>query len=212
MLCWWKRQVTRSYIKWVKLEYNLKEDKEDVTDLHLEGGNTWVPYGTDRYEWSSHGRDEYKRWWKERLVTTFVDIVPASDAIAQAAATTWWAWDEGSTPFHWRWPRHYMQVICDCLKVYFQHEPPKYRKAQRDVSDKEVKMKMKEKLAKVRKRRYIAPGSVESLTAFFGVPKGDNDIRLVYDGSVSGLNLTIWVPRFFLPTIRTHLRAVDENM
>ncbi len=41
--------------------------------------------------------------------------------------------------------------------------------------------------------------------------KGEDDIRLVYDGSVSGLNLTIWVPRFFLPTVRTHLRAVDEN-
>ena len=31
--------------------------------------------------------------------------------------------------------------------------------------------------------------------------------------SVSGLNDTsIWVPRFPLPTIRTHLRAVEEGM
>jgi hypothetical protein len=52
---------------------------------------------------------------------------------------------------------------------------------------------------------------VESLTSFFEVEKGEDDIRLVYDGSVSGLNLTIWVPRFFLPTVRTHLRAVDKN-
>jgi hypothetical protein len=51
----------------------------------------------------------------------------------------------------------------------------------------------------------------ESLTAFFEVEKGDDDIRLVYDGLVSGLNMSIWVPRFFLPTIRTHLRAVDED-
>jgi hypothetical protein len=52
---------------------------------------------------------------------------------------------------------------------------------------------------------------VASLTAFFEVEKGDDDIRLVYDGSVIGLNLSIWVPRFFLPTIQTHLRAVDKN-
>jgi hypothetical protein len=52
---------------------------------------------------------------------------------------------------------------------------------------------------------------VESLTAFFAVPKGDDDIRLVYDGSVSGLNTSISVPRFFLPTIRAHLQAVDEG-
>jgi hypothetical protein len=51
----------------------------------------------------------------------------------------------------------------------------------------------------------------ESLTAFFEVEKGDDDIRLVYDGLVSGLNMSIWVPRFFLPTIWTHLCAVDED-
>ena len=52
---------------------------------------------------------------------------------------------------------------------------------------------------------------VESMTACFAVPKGINDICLVHDGSVSGVNLSIWVPRFFLPTIGTHLRAVDED-
>jgi hypothetical protein len=138
-------------------------------------------------------------------------MVPASDAIARAASSSWWNWDDGSTPFHWRWPAHYQDIIRDGLKVYFQQKPPRYRQAQRDVTDQAVKQKIIEKLAKVRSRGYIAPGLVESLTAFFGVPKGDDDIRLVYDGSVGGLNLTIWVPRFFLPTIRTHLRAVDEN-
>ena len=68
-----------------------------------------------------------------------------------------------------------------------------------------------QKLMKARDRGYIAPGMVESLTAFFAVPKGDDNIWLVYDGSVSGLNLSIWVPWFFLPTLRTHLRAVDGD-
>jgi hypothetical protein len=48
-----------------------------------------------------------------------------------------------------------------------------------------------EKLAKVKKRGYISPGMVELLTAFFEVEKGDDNIRLVYDGLVSGLNLSI---------------------
>jgi hypothetical protein len=34
---------------------------------------------------------------------------------------------------------------------------------------------------------------------------------MVYDASVSGLNDSIWVPRFPLPTIQTHLRAVEEG-
>jgi hypothetical protein len=50
------------------------------------------------------------------------------------------------------------------------------------------------------------------LTAFFEVPKREDGIHLVYDGSMSRLNLSIWVPRFFLPAICTHLQAVDEDM
>jgi hypothetical protein len=65
------------------------------------------------------------------------------------------------------------------------------------VANKGIKQKIKEKLGKVRKKGYIAPGFVKSLTAFFGVPKSNDDIRLVYNGSVSGLNLTIWGPLFF---------------
>lgn len=70
---------------------------------------------------------------------------------------------------------------------------------------------MKKKLDKVRVRRYITEGFVHSLTFFFSVPKGDNDIRMVYDGTKSGLNEAMWVPRFALPTIETHLRSIDEE-
>jgi hypothetical protein len=35
----------------------------------------------------------------------------------------------------------------------------------------------------------------------FDVPKGGVDIRLVYDGSKSGLNHTLWAPRFALTTV-----------
>jgi hypothetical protein len=71
--------------------------------------------------------------------------------------------------------------------VHFQSSPPKYRRAQRDIKDEEVKAKVIAKLTKVRERGYISPGMAESLTAFFEVEKGDDDICLVYDGSVSGL-------------------------
>ena len=70
---------------------------------------------------------------------------------------------------------------------------------------------MVDKISKVRKRRYVEPGEVFSLTSFFAVPKGVEDIRMVYDGTKSGLNDNIWVPRFPLPTINTHLRAVDGD-
>jgi hypothetical protein len=70
---------------------------------------------------------------------------------------------------------------------------------------------MKRKLSAVRERRYIRPGFVKSLTSYFSVPKGEEDICMVYDGTVSGLNDCIWVPRFILPRLNTHLRGVDEE-
>ena len=64
------------------------------------------------------------------------------------------------------------------------------------------------KLGKVRKRRYISPGTVQSLMDFFSVPKGADDIRLVYNGSSSSLNGVLWVPSFPMATGDTLLRAV----
>jgi hypothetical protein len=54
------------------------------------------------------------------------------------------------------------------------------------------------------------PGDVKSLTSVFAVEKVD-DIRLVFNAAESGLNDAMVVPRFSLPTIHTHLRAVEEG-
>jgi hypothetical protein len=202
MLHWWKRHVTTAYITWAKEKYSLTNVGDKVE---------WIERKGSEYSWSKGGRESYRWWWKERFLITHQDAIPAGDAISRAAKTTWWGWECGSRPFHWRWPKFYQEVIRDGLKVHFQDIPPKYKKSQRDMPNEAMKLQAIKKLLKARERGYIAPGLVESLTAFFAVPKGDDDIRLVYDGSVSGLNLSISVPRFFLPTLRTHLRAVDEN-
>jgi hypothetical protein len=49
------------------------------------------------------------------------------------------------------------------------------------------------------------------MTNFFSVSKGEFDIRMVFDGTASGLNDSIWIPGFGLPTVQTHLRAVDKD-
>lgn len=66
-----------------------------------------------------------------------------------------------------------------------------------------------EKLSKVLDQRYIGPGVIWSLTAFFDVPKGADDIRMVYDGTVNGFNDCIEVPKFGSPTVKSHLRAMS---
>ena len=50
-----------------------------------------------------------------------------------------------------------------------------------------------------------------SLTSYFSVPKGEDDVRMVYDGTKSGLNKAMWVPRFPLPTADSHLRALEPG-
>jgi hypothetical protein len=79
---------------------------------------------------------------------------------------------------------------------------------EKDESKREV---MKKKLEKVRWLGYIYPGQVDSLTSYFSVSKGDTDIRMVYDGTKSGLNDALWAPWFALPTVESHLRSVGPS-
>ena len=74
-----------------------------------------------------------------------------------------------------------------------------------------MKQQVIDKISKVQKRQYISAGYVFSLTDFFSVPKGETDIRMVYNGTLSGLNNVLWVPSFPLPTVDWLLRAVHPN-
>jgi hypothetical protein len=66
--------------------------------------------------------------------------------------------------------------------------------SKRKEKDPEVRQSMGAKLMKVFARRYFIYGMILSLTSFFAVPKGDTNIRLVYNGTSSGLNAHFWAP------------------
>jgi hypothetical protein len=53
-----------------------------------------------------------------------------------------------------------------------------------------------------------SPTEVRSLMFMFDVPKGTDDVRMVYDRSKSGLNDALWAPWFSLPTVDTTTRAL----
>ena len=65
-----------------------------------------------------------------------------------------------------------------------------------------------QKLFKVRERLYIDVGLVLSLMHMFYVPKGDADIRMVYNGAASGINECLFAPHFGLPVILYVLRSL----
>ena len=52
---------------------------------------------------------------------------------------------------------------------------------------------------------------MKSLTGFFTVPKGEDDIRIVYDASACGLNDALWCSNFFLPTIDSVLQNAGSE-
>jgi hypothetical protein len=139
------------------------------------------------------------------------DWIAGRDCINRCCHATWWEWTEGSRPHFWRWSTEYRLTIRDGLPPWFKMPLPRWLIPQRLEPNLALRKAMKEKLGKVRRMGYLAQGEVKSLTSFFAVPKGDSDIRMVYDGTKSGLNDAMWAPWFWMPTVESHLRFVSTE-
>jgi hypothetical protein len=81
------------------------------------------------------------------------------------------------------------------------------------IVDPGLRERARETIAKVLRRRYLVPPSspVKSHIKYFAVPKGEDDIRLVYDATANGLNECVWSPSFWLPSVNTLLRNLDKD-
>ena len=55
----------------------------------------------------------------------------------------------------------------------------------------------------------MKPHEVKNLTHFFTVPKGDRDVRVVFNGTKSGLTDALWDPSFWLPNAVSMLRILS---
>mmetsp|Transcript_18229 Transcript_18229/g.45121 ORF Transcript_18229/g.45121 Transcript_18229/m.45121 type:complete len:1319 (-) Transcript_18229:2184-6140(-) len=205
-LQYWKKKLLRSYLEWAAQVWPRSEGPSASRWVRLEKDSNSI-----RYQWEPGGLANYQEWRRQRCLSDPHEFEAGSDAVSRALNSSWWEWDDGSRPFHWRWPAWYRQTIRDGLKVHLRGKSPTYRSPQKDEKNPQIKEAIKKKLSKVRARRYISKGTVVSLTSFFAVEKGEDDIRMVYDGTKSGLNEAMWVPRFGLPTIETHLRSIEEG-
>jgi hypothetical protein len=93
-------------------------------------------------------------------------------------------------------------------------EPPTGKEKQRPYKSKEAREKIKHKIDTVVRRGYmvlVMAKMLLSLMDMFDVPKGANDIRLVYNGSKSGLNESFWAPWFCLSTVDMMCRTLFPN-
>ena len=164
--------------------------------------------------WKFNVRDSFEIWYE----TTGKHMLHATDILAdglkacdKADGASWWDWDAGSALLFWRWPPDYVEIARVGIAPMFDSEPPTNRDKQPPYDEDEVRNKVKAKLEKVLAKGYIELVDIELVEAMmfmFHVDKGTKDIRLVYDGTRSGLNESIHAPWFALPTIDSMSRWV----
>jgi hypothetical protein len=212
-LRWWRRRVTRSFFCWLHQKPEYQGVGLDDMSHVVEKIQVNTPGERERiYRWARLGRAVYCDWWSERDARHYKDLNAAREVAERSSRATWFEWADGSAPVHWKWPAWYQPIARDGLPVWFREAPKQWRRPQPAGATAQIHELMKSKIAKVRERRYVQGSSeIQSLISFFAVPKGEDDVRMVYDGTKSGLNDCIWVPRFPLPTVGTHLRAVESG-
>ena len=194
-LGWYRRKVTQSYFWWLHHSPKFQQCGIGMSQV-VELDQCWNPQEgcsppTDVYRWTERGNAMYCDWWGRRFKRHRKEFISARDVIRRFCDASWWDWDGGSRPVHWKWPKWYQSTIQYGLPIWFREAPKQWRRPQRGGSTEAEHEQMVKKLAKVRERRYVEPGEVTSLTSFFAVPKGTEDIRMVYDGTKSGLNKNI---------------------
>jgi len=116
------------------------------------------------------------------------NVAVGRDCLVKATGASWWEWLMGSTTFFWRWPQHSRILVRDGHPPAFVSEPPRWIRPQRMDPDSNIREMVKAKMLGVIQKGYIAEGKVKSLTSYFSVPKGADDIWMVYDATASGLN------------------------
>jgi hypothetical protein len=139
------------------------------------------------------------------------DLEAGRECLWRASEADWWDWRMGSRLFFWRWPADHHQAARGGYKPYFDGPSPRFLKPQPHEANKQTRKQVRAKLETVRARKYIAKGKVMSLTSYFSVPKGESDVRMVYDATRSNQNASLWAPNFGLPTVDSLLQGVNEG-
>eukprot|EP00956_Cyclotella_meneghiniana_P029273 scaffold70321_cov60-Cyclotella_meneghiniana.AAC.2 len=124
------------------------------------------------------------------------------DCITRSSNSTFWDWEDGSRLFFWRW-EHWWKSARDGEILFHETDPPRWMGRNLPAPSPHYETFLRKKEAKLVHRRYLEFGFVDSIVPRFGVPKGDDDIRLVWDATRCGANETLWAPSFWMPTFRT---------
>ena len=164
--------------------------------------------------WKKKVKTDFEKWYQSKgeshphAKQVWID---GQAAVSKASQASWWNWDKGSSIFFWRWPADYQEIVRVGIAPMFDTEAPRNRDQQPAYECAEVQAKVKKKLDNVLMKGYIELTDimlVEAMMFMFHVPKGETDIRMVYDGTKSGLNDSLFSYWFALPTVNSMVRWV----
>eukprot|EP00978_Attheya_sp_CCMP212_P027155 scaffold90616_cov31-Attheya_sp.AAC.2 len=180
----------------------------------------WLRNHLLRY-WRKKVAREFYAWWRGHKIEQRLQGLPpnmdflraGTEALRYAAGATWWNWDMGSAPFFWRWPPEFREDLAIGFRPMFKEVPERSKSKVRLSADQDMISKMREKIQKVITQKYVDVSEEEILAfiQYFGVKKGADNIRMVYDGTKSGLNDCLFAPWFALPTMSSMFRGLDED-
>ena len=151
-------------------------------------------------------------WWKaQQMVDREINRRALVDSLSRWVNGSWFEWTHGSRLLFWRWPQVWQQEAWDGSVAFHKRLPTRrlrFRGIPMEKWQEELEVK---KLAKLVDRGYIEHGHVHTVIPRFAVPKGKDDIRLVWDLTLNGVNDTIYTPSFFLPTQDTITRRMHPG-
>ena len=196
----WKRNVTSSF--WTFLKKQCLTQPTSRSRSIVDTAVTILPSG--RYAW----RDKvlYKKWHFTYQSTCYWN--PGMECILRASPSSWWVWDQGSRPFFWNFDDEFILDAMYGNKPWIEEHLPRFQARQKPKENGDLAQLVASKFAKVRKLLYVKPTQAKSEIDCFWVPKGDDDLRIVYNGTSYGLNPVYWAPWFGLPTVYSQLRAL----
>ena len=137
-----------------------------------------------------------------------MELIALWDTLPRVQAASWWEREDGLAPLFWRWSEGYLFQARDGLSPWIKEAPPKWMRPQRRENDPSVRLKVTNKMKKLVARDYITGEVILTLTSFFSVFKGTDDIRMVFVATVSGINNFLWGPKSMLPSMGSFLMMV----
>lgn len=174
-----------------------------------------------RHDCAQFMEDKYGKEWSTRarktsdgkLTELGRDQQAIMNIIWHATHTNWFEFKAGSKLVHLRFPVRYQKIARDGVPVFFERPGPTSKKRQPRIPDPAVRAQVREKVEKVLKRRYMVRSGlkIKSLIRYFPVPKGEDDVRMVYDATANDLNDRVWAPSFWLPSVQSLVRALDKD-